>query len=342
MTKENFTNFATTTLVTSSLTTTSTSFVVSTGQGALFPSTNFAITMDTEIMFITSRSTDTFTVGTRGFDGSTAATHSAGATIQLCSVAYNYNHLWQNVSDTFLPDVAPINVGNTPSSYDHEFEVGGNALWQLYPASGLPSGSTFSLGTPLKSNLLLHRGPSDSVLYTAYVPFTQAAPWVATCKLSHSLGLSGPGGANTAEVHFFVSDQTNPTASADTGNRIRIDSILLPSQTGSYLGQSVLSANAHIVRMLKDVSGTGTQISSFVPISLGVPLYLRISCATGGIYTAFVGDGITYWYLAGFTTTFSVQSLGFNFYVSASTFPQTVAIDWVRVVTGTFPQYYGS
>jgi hypothetical protein len=340
--KENFTNFATTTLVTSSISTSATSFTVSSGQGALFPTANFAITMDVEVLFILSRSTDTFTVGTRGFDNSTAATHSAGAIIQQCALAYNYNHLWQNVPDTNLPDVPPLHVGNTPSVYDHEFETGGNASWVLYPSSGLPSGSIFAIGTAMKSYLVLHRGPVDNTLYTAYVPFTQAAPWVATCKLSHSLNAMSAS-TNTCEAHFFVSDQSNPTSSSDTGNRIRVDSIIAPIyESGTLFGINVFNFSTHMVRMNKDVSGTGSTISAFMPVALGSALYLRIACATGGVYTAYVGDGITYWSLATFTTTFSPQSLGFDFAINQTGYLQTIAIDWVRVVTSTFPTYYGS
>lgn len=342
MVKENFTNFATTTLVTSSLTTGATSFVVSSGQGALFPTTNFAITMDTEIMFITSRSTDTFTVGTRGFDGSTAATHSAGATIQLCSIAYNFNHLWQNTSDTFTPQVPPTQLGGSASSYDHEFEVGGNALWQLYPSSGLPAGTTFAIGSPLKSHLLLDRASSDTANYTAYVPFTATPPFVITAKLSQGANFTNTTGSVSTDL--FVSDQTNPTASPDTGNRIRLDAIIQTAQTSTWQSQPILIPQAVTARMIKDVSGTGSQVGSYIFGSPGQPLYLRISCTSGYVWTTYLGDGVTYWPFATVTLSFSVQTLGFSFQVGThpGTSTQTAAIDYVRVVTSTFPTTYGS
>jgi hypothetical protein len=342
MTKENFTNFATTTLVTSSLTTGSTSFVVSSGQGALFPTKNFAITMDTEIMFITSRSTDTFTVGTRGFDGSTAATHTSGATIQLCTIAYNYNHLWQNVADTFTPQVPPSQLGGSASSYDHEFEVGGNALWTLFPSSGLPAGTTFSVGTPLSSHLLLDRASSDTANYTAYVPFTGSPPFVITAKLSQGANFTNTTGSVSTDL--FVSDQTNPTASPDSGNRVRLDAIISTGQTATFASQPLLNAQAVTARFVKDVSGTGSQVGSYIFAAPVQPLYLRIACASSYVWTMYLGDGITYWPFATTTFSFSVQTIGFSFQVGLhpGTSTQTSAIDYLRVVTSTFPTTYGS
>lgn len=59
-----------------------TSLTVATGQGVLFPSSNFHITIDNEILKCTSRTEDTFTVQ-RGQEGTTPASHNAGAKVQL-------------------------------------------------------------------------------------------------------------------------------------------------------------------------------------------------------------------------------------------------------------------
>lgn len=298
--------------------------------------------MDTEILFITSRSTDTFTVGTRGFDNTTAATHSAGATIQLCTIAYTYNHVWQNVADTFTPQVPPIQLGGSASSYDHEFEVGGNALWQLYPSTGLPTGTTFSVGTPLFSHLLLDRGGSDMANYTAYVPFVQTPPFVITAKLSQAANFTNASG--TVSVDLFVSDQTNPTASSDTGNRIRLDAIIETAQTVTFQSQPTLIDQAVAVRMVKDVSGSGSQVGSYFPFSPAQPLYLRLSCTSGYTWTGYVGDGVTYWPFVSATLSFGIQTLGFSFQTGThpGTTTHTAAIDYIRVVTATFPTTYGS
>lgn len=337
MTKENYSNFATTALVTSSINSSALVFTVSSGQGALFPLTNFMITMDTEVMFITSRSADVFTVGIRGFDTSTAASHTAGATIQQCVTAYTMTHLWQNVSDTFRPDVAPGQIGNTPSTYDAEFETGGQPLWTLYPSGGLPSGATFSFGTPLKSHLFLNRGPSDNTHYTAYVPFTMSAPFMVTCKVSHSAPLSNI--QSGSYVNLFIADQTNPSGGS-SGNRAFMISAVENFIQSSNLwdGTSVLSNNAAHVHFAKDVTSTGTFIGTAVPISAGLPIYMRMTCSVANVYTGYVGDGTTFFLIGSFTSSFSRQTLGVEFTANPQSGPvvqQTAAVDWIRVTTFT-------
>src|SRR4051795_5069875 len=73
--REGFSNFATTALSAAIPTTTALSFNVTTGQGTLFPVSNFLVVVDTEIILISSRSVDAFTVATggRGYDGSVAS-----------------------------------------------------------------------------------------------------------------------------------------------------------------------------------------------------------------------------------------------------------------------------
>jgi hypothetical protein len=66
MVRENYKDFATSALA-GNITSGATSLSVTGGSGGSFPSTNFVIVVDTELMFITSRTTDTFTIGTRGW-----------------------------------------------------------------------------------------------------------------------------------------------------------------------------------------------------------------------------------------------------------------------------------
>jgi hypothetical protein len=56
---------------------------ISVAAGSVFPSTgNFRIMVDSEIMIVTARSTNSLTV-TRGADGTSAASHSGGATVSM-------------------------------------------------------------------------------------------------------------------------------------------------------------------------------------------------------------------------------------------------------------------
>ena len=69
------------------ITDTDTSLTLNSGDGANFPSdVPFIITIDDEIMEVTATSSDTFTV-TRGFEGTTASAHSAGAVVELRTTA---------------------------------------------------------------------------------------------------------------------------------------------------------------------------------------------------------------------------------------------------------------
>src|SRR5260221_8851569 len=98
--RENFANFATTNLAATILSNAG-SFTVTTSQGALFPASNFAVSIDSEVILVSSRSNDIFTVSQRGYDNTVAARHNAGVTVQLAAVAYNFTHLLQNVADSY-------------------------------------------------------------------------------------------------------------------------------------------------------------------------------------------------------------------------------------------------
>jgi hypothetical protein len=58
-----------------------TSLVLVAGGGALFPAAPFYLSCEYEVMKCTGKSTDTLTI-TRGFDGTTAAAHTAGVIVE--------------------------------------------------------------------------------------------------------------------------------------------------------------------------------------------------------------------------------------------------------------------
>lgn len=338
MARENFANFATSTL-NGSITSGATSLTVTTGQGSLFPSSNFLVTIDAEILLITSRSGDTFTIGTRGYDGTTAASHSSAATVQLAACAYNFTHLWQNIPDAYTPGVPPIQIGGSASSYDNEFESWGS--WSSYPSAA--AGTTFDAGTSVRSHLTFDRGSSDSGKYYAYIAFSPSGAWIATCKLSMSTSLNHTSNAgDSVGISFFVSDQTNPTGGLDTGNRFRVDvneNVQLAS-SNSTTGTAYNQPYAYYAHCLYDSSGSGSFTGQTIVLSPGVPIFLRISCDGSGTYQGYVGDGVTYWKLNSKSgLTFTLQTLGIAYTSSTPSgvwMPQTALIDFVRVKVGTF------
>lgn len=74
----NHKNFAQTTLAAAITDTTGTSITVA--DSSSFPSAPFIVSIDTECLLVTNVSGTTWTV-TRGYEGSTAATHTNGASI---------------------------------------------------------------------------------------------------------------------------------------------------------------------------------------------------------------------------------------------------------------------
>ena len=353
MVAENLTNFATTQLVGTTLLASGTTFTVTTNTGVNFPTSNFTVTIDAEILFVLSRNGDTFTIGTRGWDGSIVTSHSVGATILLCEIAYTVNHLWQNTADTYHPDVPPqqsqlssVGVPNgTRSTFDTEFEHG--TSWILYPGVP-PTGTTFSVNTPMRSHLLLNRyAPNDNTLYTAYEPFTPGQAFTTTCRISDAINVP-QNGNQTVETHFFVSDQSNPTGSADTGNRFRLDIVTSAQQMNVSLNNQVqqeILTTTRFVRCSIDINGTWYPQNPVLPVSYGLPLYLRINYDGNAMWNAYVGDGTTFTLLINRQNfAMNCQTLGFQFYAGYTSpyyVSHTVAIDFVRVVLGSQLPAYG-
>ena len=329
MVAENFANFATTLLVSPNpLTVGGTSLVCTTGQGALFPAGNFVATLGGEILYVTTRSGDTFSGLIRGYEGSTAVSHAAGETLQQCSTAGNWKHLWANVADTLAPQVPPVQLGGTPSAYDNEFESA--AGWTLYPA---PSGGTiFNAGTTLKSHLLLCRLAGDNTTYTAYIPYPVDVAAVFTAMVSQAVDLGNAASAQ-AQLSFFISDQANPTAGPDTGNRYKINTTISTTASGGVI------SSPQVARVVTDSSGAATTHTPSLAFAIGAPLFFRVGTAGGGlgIYAASVGNGIVYWPFGSTAgLSFTPRSIGFTFHSylpSGGSFAHTVAIDFLRINT---------
>lgn len=337
MVAESFANFATTAL-NGAISAAATNFTVTGGQGSLFPAANFLVTIDSEVIFVGTRTGDSFFSLVRGFDNSTAAAHSTNVTVQIADCAYNYNHLWSNVPDTFVPEVPPQQIsGLAPSLYDNEFEETGT--WTLYPS---PSGATaFDAGSSLDSHLLLNRASPDNTMYTAYIAFAPgASSWTATCKLSEGTNIL-VSNSDQAQTSFFVSDLSNPTTGPDTSNRVKLNTVC-----GNTTSGGVLAPSSRLVRSVKDTSGTAAFVGAQVPVSPGAPLWLRMNCDGSGNYQTYMsGDGVTYWLLSYQSgVTFTVASLGISFHVynpSGKWVAHQAAVDSIRVVVGQASPPYG-
>jgi len=125
-----YTNNATATL-SSSITAASTSLTVTSGQGALFPSTAsgnyFYVTLiDTvgtvEIVKVTAKTTDTFTI-VRAQDGTTASAFASGSKVELRIVAAGMNEKLAKTGDT-ATDLAITNLTVTNMSLSGNVTAG--------------------------------------------------------------------------------------------------------------------------------------------------------------------------------------------------------------------------
>ncbi len=99
------------------------SLTVATGEGAKFPSTYpFHITIDDEILSCTNRTTDTLTV-TRAQESTSAAAHSAGATVSLNITAGVIEALQDNIRDA--DEDTQIQVEESADEDKIHMDVGG-------------------------------------------------------------------------------------------------------------------------------------------------------------------------------------------------------------------------
>lgn len=150
MTRAQITNNASTTLATAISSNATTSVVVATGKGALFPSTGyFYVTLNDntniEICLCTSRSTDTLTV-TRGAEGTTAqSSFSVGTKISL------------NVTAATMAETAGLPITSISADYTMTAQDAGCTMYRPPSDFGartltIPDNSSvpFPIGTRMK------------------------------------------------------------------------------------------------------------------------------------------------------------------------------------------------
>lgn len=80
-----------------------TSFSVKSGQGATFPASDFVVTIELEEIYVTTRSTDSFTTITRGYNGTTAAAHVEWMLVSQSPSAALFKRIQDNISEHTTP-----------------------------------------------------------------------------------------------------------------------------------------------------------------------------------------------------------------------------------------------
>jgi len=171
-----------------------TSVIVTDASGSGYPLLgDFRILVDSEVMHVTSRAGNTLTV-TRGVDGTSAASHSDGATVNVIitqsGLAAYFDHILPGASARNPARLYDIN-GNVITSADFTIDnVDGSYL------EDNPDGSL----TLVSENT----ATSGNEIHVAHKPAPASTPWTLTVGLTWGLGWDwdGSGSSTTGGIGF--------------------------------------------------------------------------------------------------------------------------------------------
>jgi hypothetical protein len=269
MSNMSFTNNAATTLA-SGITNSATSLTVSSGAGALFPplsgSQYFYCTLANtsgayEIVKVTARSTDTFTI-VRAQDNSTASAWNTGDKCELRLVAANLN------------DFPKLDETNTFSG----------AMVSTYPITGSNSAGAYSIGTLGYSDVNIFASYSSSVntynqiiLQNTNSGYLASTDYVVSNDQGAANGYYGDYGQNSSGFGLFTGtgsiSSTTLTITAVTSGGLVVGSQItgtgVTTCTITALGTGTGGTGTYTVSVSQ--TATSTTISGTVPGSLSLP-----------------------------------------------------------------------
>ena len=293
-----FTNNATSTLA-SGINASVTSLTVATGQGALFPTLSgdyffctLANTAGTvEIIKVTARSTDTFTI-VRAQDNTSAASWITGDKVELRLVAASLNNLPKlDEANTFTA----ANAYGTPSSIT------------LTSATGLPltTGVTGTLGaanggTGVANNAAMTVTGSGNFAYTrtltgvtnVTLPTTGTLATLAGTETLTNKTLTNPTVTNYVETVVAIGNSGTTQTLALTNGTVQT-----VTMTGNctFTMPTATAGKSFILIAVQD--GTGSRTATFTSVKWagGTAPTLTTTATTGRDILTFVADG-TNWY----------------------------------------------
>lgn len=199
-------------------------FTVATGEGARFPSSNFNVSIDSEIIHVVSRATDVFTcTGGRGAESTAAASHSAAAAVNLYITAKALSDLNTavNALETGKRNII-INGGFTINQrvyvsaaalaagvYGHDRWKGG-AGGGDYSFTQLASPTTITIA----ANKTLIQVVEDKMVYGG----TYVLSWTGTCQARYAINSATPAGAYADSPITISGQNAGTTMSVEFGN----------------------------------------------------------------------------------------------------------------------------
>ena len=276
-----FTNFAATTLA-SGINGVVTSLTVATGTGALFPTlvgaqyfycvlADAATGTTREVIKVTARSTDTFTI-TRAQDGTTGQTYITGDKVELRLTAAGLATLATTETAQTFTGVQTFTapVLGTPTSATLTNATG---LPISSGVSGLGSGVATFLATPSSANLAAaltdETGTGANVFATSpslsnptITAYLETAPAIVNSSTSQTIAL-----ANGTVLSYTLTGNctfTMPTATSGTSFIVRLIQDATGSRTATFTG---VKWPAGTVPTITTTASTGVDIISFVCIA---------------------------------------------------------------------------
>ena len=179
---------------------------LATGEGALFPATNFHISIDDEIILCSSRTTDVCTIE-REAESTTAATHASGAKVELRITAQHITDL-NTATDANTDKITESTTVTSPlvkTTYD----------------ISIPAATTSVSGYLTTTDWDIFNDKAEAG-QTFYIGTTQ----VAINRASATLNLTGIGTLNTHTIQggtgtfALTTDITGTNSGTNTGDEI--------------------------------------------------------------------------------------------------------------------------
>jgi len=290
-----FTNNATSTLA-SGINNSVTSLSVASGQGALFPTLGgsdyfyctIANTAGTvEIVKVTARSTDTFTI-VRGQDGTTAATWLSGDRVELRLVAASLNDIPKldeantfTTAPTFSTALAVASGGTGAASFTANNVLLGNgtsALQVVAPGTSgnvlTSNGTTWSSSTPAAGVSL-----SAANTWTATQTFNGTSSTFGTALLDTAETVNVVGSAPSSTTNLYVQSGAVQYYTSNAANNFVVN---LAFSSGTTMNTALATNQSATAALITTQSAAAYYATS-----------VQVDGTTSGVTTRWIGGAPT-------------------------------------------------
>jgi hypothetical protein len=238
-----------------SLTSGATSFSVATGTGATLPADNFTVTIDSEEMFVTTRSSDALSGITRGVNGTSAASHSSAAPVNHFITANLINQLAAEVNSMQSWNTWRSNPDRPPASanaMDDEFDTT-SGLWTNLNVS--------TISTAISNSAISITSAATGVdTIQGIYQSTPSTPWTFLAKCQTTVPISGVFFGGLVASESATGKSLTFSTGRESGNIVTI--YRWSGINGSAAGLGTLAASPTQVAYLK-IQDDGTNMKAY-------------------------------------------------------------------------------